>query len=73
MEGLKTPMSMIWLVIKARIDGMLLHAATRTFEFAKHMILSWERKFRELFQVLLLYTLVHPFIEVVIEGAEQMI
>jgi hypothetical protein len=43
MEGLKTPMSMIWLVIKARIDGMGLHAATRTFEFAKHTILPWER------------------------------
>jgi transposase-like protein len=70
MEGLKTPMSMIWLVIKARTDGMGLNAATRTFEFAKHTILSWERKFGDLHRVLFLYTLVHQFIEVVIEGDE---
>jgi transposase-like protein len=70
MEGLKTPMSMIWLVIKARTDGMGLNAATRTFEFAKNTILSWERKFSGLHRVLFLYTLVHQFIEVVIEGDE---
>jgi transposase-like protein len=70
MEGLKTPMSMIWLVIKARTDGMGLNAATRTFEFAKNTILSWERKFSDLHRVLFLYTLVHQFIEVVIEGDE---
>ncbi len=70
MEGLKTPMSVIWLVIKARTDGMGLNAATRTFEFAKNTILSWERKFSGLHRVLFLYTLVHEFIEVVIEGDE---
>jgi transposase-like protein len=70
MEGLKTPMSGIWLVIKARTDGMGLNAATRTFEFAKNTILSWERKFRDLHRVLFLYTLVHQFIEVIIEGDE---
>lgn len=70
MEGLKTPMSMIWLVIKARTDGMGLNAATRTFEFAKNTILSWERKCSDLHRVLFLYTLVHQFIEVVIEGDE---
>jgi transposase-like protein len=70
MEGLKTPMSMIWLVIKARTDGMGLNAATRTFELAKNTILSWERKFSDLHRVLFLYTLVHEFIELVIEGDE---
>lgn len=70
MAGLKTPMSLIWLVIKARTDGMGLNAATRTFEFAKNTILSWERKFSDLHRVLFLYTLVHNFIEVVIEGDE---
>ena len=62
MEGLKTPMSVIWLVIKSRTDGMGLNAATRTFEFAKNTILSWERKFSDLHRVLFLYTLVHEFI-----------
>jgi len=70
MEGLKTPVSMIWIVIKARTDGMGLNAATRTFEFAKNTILSWERKFSDLHRVLFLYTLVHQFIEAVIEGDE---
>ena len=70
MEGLKTPLSMIWLVIKARTDGIGLNAATRTFEVAKNTILSWERKFSHLHRVLFLYTLVHEFIEVIIEGDE---
>ena len=70
MEGLQTPMSVIWLVIKARTDGMGLNAATRTFEVAKNTILSWERKFSDLHRVLFLYTLVHEFIELVIEGDE---
>ena len=70
MEGLKTPMSVIWTVIKARTDGMGLNAATRTFEFAKNTMLSWERKFVDLHRVLFLYTLVHEFLELVIEGDE---
>jgi hypothetical protein len=68
MAGLKTPISMIWLVIKARTDGMGLNAATRTCEVAKNTILSWERKFSHLHRVLFLYTLVHEFIEIIIEG-----
>ncbi len=70
MEGLKTPMSVIWLVIKARTDGMGLNAATRTFDVAKNTILSWERKFSDLHRVLFLYTMVHEFIALVIEGDE---
>src|ERR687895_580436 len=70
MAGLKTPLSVIWTVIKARTDGMGLNAATRTFEFAKNTILSWESKFSDLHRVLFLYTLVHEFLELVIEGDE---
>ena len=70
MEGLKTPMSVIWLVIKARTDGMGLNAATRTFDVAKNTMLSWERKFSDLHRVLFLYTMVHEFIALVIEGDE---
>lgn len=70
MHGLKTPVSAIWTVIKARTDGMGLNAATRTFDFARNTILSWERKFRNLHRVLLLYTMVHEFLELVIEGDE---
>ena len=43
MEGLKTPVSVIWQVLKARTEGMGLNAAARTFEKAKNTILAWER------------------------------
>ena len=59
LEGLKTPVSVIWQVVKARTEGMGLNAAARTFEKAKNTILAWERKFRDLPQVLFLYALVH--------------
>jgi len=68
--GLKTPVSVIWHVIKARTDGMGLNAATRTFEVAKNTILSWERRFSDLHRVLFLYALVHEFLELIIEGDE---
>ena len=45
------------------VHGMGLNAETRTFDFAKNTILSWERKFSDLHRVLLLYTLVHEFLE----------
>ena len=70
LEGLKTPVSVIWQVIKARTDGLGLNAATRTFDKAKNTILAWERKFVDLHRVLFLYTLIHEFLAVVIEGDE---
>jgi len=70
LEGLKTPVSVIWQVIKARTDGLGLNAAARTFDKAKNTILAWERKFVDLHRVLLLSTLVHAFLAVVIEGDE---
>ena len=70
MEGLKTPVSVIWQVLKARTEGMGLNAAARTFEKAKNTILAWERKFIDLHQVLFLYALVHEFLELVLEGDE---
>jgi transposase-like protein len=70
MAGLKTPVSVIWQVVKARTEGMGLNAAARTFEKAKNTILAWERKFVDLHQVLFLYALVHEFLALVIEGDE---
>src|SRR5918911_3511719 len=70
MAGLKTPVSVIWQVVKARTEGMGLNAAARTFEKAKNTILAWERKFRDLHQVLFLYALVHECLALVIEGDE---
>src|SRR5437899_373367 len=70
MAGVKTPVSVIWQVVKARTEGMGLNAAARTFEKAKNTILAWERKFIDLHQVLFLYALVHEFLELVLEGDE---
>jgi transposase-like protein len=70
MEGVKTPVSVIWQVLKARTEGMGLNAAARTFEKAKNTILAWERKFVDLHRVLFLYAVVHEFLESVIEGDE---
>ena len=68
--GLKTPVSVIWQVVKARTEGMGLNAAARTFEKAKNTILAWESRFVDLQQVLFLYALVHEFLALVIEGDE---
>jgi len=70
MEGLQTPVSVIWHVLKARTEGMGLNAAARTFDKAKNTILSWERKFVDLHRVLFLYAVVHEFLASVIEGDE---
>jgi hypothetical protein len=70
MAGLKTPVSVIWQVLKARPEGMGLHAAARTFEKAKNTILAWERKCVDLHRVLLLYAVVHEVLASVIAGDE---
>jgi hypothetical protein len=70
MAGVKTPVSVIWQVVKARTEGMGFNAAARTFEKAKNTILAWERKFSDLYRVLFLDALVHEFWELVIEGDE---
>jgi len=63
LEGLNTPVSVIWQVLKARTEGMGFNAAARTFDKAKNTILAWERKCIDLHQVLFLYALVHEFLE----------
>lgn len=70
LEGIRTPFSDIWRVLKARTDGLGLNAAVRTFDYAKNTILSWEQKFAALHEVLVLYALLHSFVQQVIEGDE---
>ena len=70
MAGLKTPVSVIWQVIKARTEGMGFNAAARTFEKAKKTILAWERKLHDLPQVLFLSALGQEFLALVIAGDE---
>ena len=70
MQGVRSSASVIWKVINARTEGMSLNAACRVFGIAKNTILSWERKFSNLHHTLLIYSLVHTFIELIIEGDE---
>ncbi len=68
--GLRTPLSEIIRVLKARTEGMGLNAAVRTFGYAKNSILTWERRLAALQETLFLYALVHEFLQLIIEGDE---
>ncbi len=57
-------------MLKARTDGLGLNAAVRTFDSAKHTMLSWERTCAVLHEVLVLYALLHSVVQQVIEGDE---
>ena len=70
LQGVRTPASAIWKVLKARTEGMSLNAACRVFGIAKNTLLSWECKFSELYHTLFIYSMVHAFIQLVIEGDE---
>jgi len=50
-----------------RTEGMGLNAAVCVFKKAKNTMLAWERKCAELHQVLLVYALLHQFLQVVRE------
>ena len=70
LHGLKKPVSLIWNVINSRTEGNSLNATCRIFNIAKNTLLSWERKFTNLYHTLLLYSLAHNFIQLEIEGDE---
>lgn len=70
LEGLKTPLSVVWRVLNARTEGMGLNATARIFGVSKNTVLAWEQRGADLQPVLFLYSLVHQFLQVVIEGDE---
>jgi hypothetical protein len=70
LEGLKTPVSRISLVLEAINDGMGLNAACRTFHIGKNTIKRWVSRLGDLKETLLLYALCHQFIQLQIEGDE---
>ena len=67
LAGIKKP---IIHVIKARSEGIGLNAACRTFGLAKNTVLDWERRFSCIKQTLLLYSLLHTYLKLIIEGDE---
>ena len=68
--GIETPLSEIVKVLNARMEGMGLNAAVRTFGYSKKTILNWEKKLSSLQKTLFLYGLVNEFVKLVIEGDE---
>jgi transposase-like protein len=70
LQNLKKPISLIWQVIKARTDGMGVNATSRTFSISKNTSLNWETKFTKLYTILFIYSLVHEFLKLIIEGDE---
>ena len=67
-SGLKTPLSRIIIILKARSEGMSLNATARTHNVSKKSIIDWERRLANLKPTLMLYSLIHEFINQEIEG-----
>lgn len=68
--GLRTPLSRIIQILKARTEGHGLNATARTFGVSKKSVIEWERRLAGIKPTLLLYSLLHQFLELVIEGDE---
>jgi transposase-like protein/IS1 family transposase len=70
LAGIRKPASLIATVLKARSEGLGLNATCRTFDLAKNTLLNWERRFSAMKNTLLLYSLLHSYLQLVIEGDE---
>ena len=70
LEGLRTPLSRISMILDALNDGMGINAACRVFKVSKNTIYSWLERLGDLKETLLLDALCHRFIEQLIEGDE---
>lgn len=68
--GLRTPLSRMIEILKARTEGMSLNSAARTFGVSKKSVIDWERRFGALKPTLMLYALLQEFIHQDIEGDE---
>lgn len=70
LHHLKTPISKIATVLNSRTEGMSFNATCRVHHLSPHTLKSWEHKFGELKETLLLYSLSQSFLSLVIEGDE---
>jgi hypothetical protein len=57
LQNIRTPISVIWKVLKSRTEGTSLNATCRIFDIAKNTLLDWERKFSSLYHTLLIYSM----------------
>lgn len=69
-EGLRTPVSRIILILTALAEGTGVNAVTRIFSVGKNTIYRWQERFSPLQQTLMLYSLCHQFIRLTVEGDE---
>jgi transposase-like protein len=70
LEGLKKPISLIWRAIRDRTEGQAFNATARVCDISRTTLRAWERRFCDLHEVLLLYSLVNQFLSLEIEGDE---
>jgi len=70
MAGLRTPLSRIIEILKARTEGQGLNATARSFGVSKKSVIDWEWRLSGLKPTLTLYGLCHQFLQLVIEGDE---
>ncbi len=70
LEGLRKPVSLIVMVVKARAEGMAFNAACRTFEISKNTLILWQSRLANIKKILFLFALAHEFLKLLIEGDE---
>jgi transposase-like protein len=70
LEGLRKPVSLISRVLKSRSEGGSFNATCRIFDISKNTLLDWERRFSALKDILMVYVLLHTFINLIVEGDE---
>ena len=70
LEGLKTPLSFIILVLNAVNEGLGINATARVFKTTRKSITRWLGRLGGLKETLLLYALCHQFLQQIIEGDE---
>jgi len=68
--GLRTPLSRIIQILKVRTEGLGLNATARSFAVSKKSIIDWEKRLGALKPSLMLYMMLHKFINMVVEGDE---
>ncbi len=68
LAGLPTPLSRVIEIHPARSEGMSLKGTARTFLVSKKSIIDWESPLGNIKPTRMLYSLLHQFIELEIEG-----
>ncbi len=65
-QDLKTPLTIISLVLEARTEGMSLNSVCRLFKVSKKSEIGWEKRFSATLKILNIYALIHSFMQTII-------